>query len=281
MRLTIFIFIALTVLSCHHKPKKTIGSESQFYTDSIYSAALSEYRSHNIYLPNDFDVNKHYQIMYATDGSKNIDKGLLKKTLDSLIENKIIEPFIFVASHANNKIADSTSTTMGNGEKVYLQFRNFEYIDMQPDSIENPSLANRYQNHMLYFKNEFITHIEKEFKQELTKNDRYFYGVSNGAGFGMSLLNNYPDIIGTYISLSTFGGDIQTNNWQQGVAYPRLYLQYGSEEPMFLKDDANFLKEKFKQLSQFSEIKQYTGGHDYKKWNEIFIDLISKLLTVQ
>lgn len=270
--------MCLFILSCKTKRVMAIV-ESQFYTDSIYSKELSEYRKHNVYLPKGFNINNKYSIIYRTDGDVIKENNFYKITLDSLINNQIIEPVILIGSHANHKIADSTSQVLGNGKKVYLQFRNFEYVDSKPTRIEDSLLVNRFENHMLYFKEELITKIETEFNQNIKKEDRYFYGYSNGAGFGLSLLNKYPNTIGTYLCFSTFGGDIQTNIWKEGVKYPRLYLQYGSTEPIFLKQDAVFLKSKYKQLNLVLNDNEFIGGHDYKIWKEKFIEIFSKTLA--
>ena len=78
---------------------------------------------------------------------------------------------------------------------------------------------------------------------------------------------------------STFGGDIQENVWKHNTDYPKLYLEYGSEEPFFLKEDAEFLKAKYEELNLTANINEFDGGHDIKKWNEKFIEIISKELA--
>ncbi|MFD2823376.1 alpha/beta hydrolase [Lacinutrix iliipiscaria] len=274
-KLIIIGFVYLSLFSCKSE-KSSTKSESLYYTDSIFSTHLNEYRKHNIYLPKAFDSLKTYPIIFATDGNKISAKSFYKKTLDSLIDNNIIKPVILVASHSNRKIADSTSSTKGDNTKHYLKYRYFEYINDYSNS--DSLLVNRFKNHMAYFKNELINQIENEFNQKLDKNDRYFYGVSNGAGFGLSLLNTHPEIIGNYLCFSTFGGDIQTNTWNINVKYPNLYMRYGSDEPFFLREDGEFLKLKYKELNLFCDIIEYNGGHDYLKWNEAFTEIISRLL---
>lgn len=256
---------SISLLSCESKKKEFLPLESKFYTDSIFSSQLSEYRKHNVYVPKYFDSDLKYPVIYATDGSINIENNFYKKLLDSLINNQIIKPILFVAGHSNSKIADSTSTTTGDGKKVYLQYRNFEYVDRKSTRMEDSLLVNRFKNHMRYFKDELTANIENTFNQKLDKEDRYFYGVSNGAGFGMSLLNSYPNKIGTYLCFSTFGGDIQSNTWKVDVKYPDLHLQYGSKEPIFLKEDAEFIKAKYAELNLFAEVEEFEGGHGYKK----------------
>lgn len=202
---------------------------------------------------------------------------LKQKTIfNSLIDYKIIKPLIFVASYNNQKIADSTSMTLGNGEKVYLQYRNFEYVD-RSDYTDDRSLIKRFSNHASYFIKELIPEIEKNYNQNINNTDRYFYGFSNGAGFGLSLLNSEPHIIGTYICFSTFG-EVQSYNWKKNIKYPNLYLRYGSEEPIFLKQDAEYLKSNYKKINSFIEVKEFEGGHDAKNWTREFTEVISDIL---
>jgi enterochelin esterase-like enzyme len=269
------ILVVLTTY-CQSKTSKEVA-KSEFLTDSIFSQSLSEYRKHNVYLPKGFSREKNYPIIYATDGNSALtDK---KETLDSLIELNFIKPVIFVASFANNRIADSTSVTTGDGKKVKLGYRNFEYINDFASTTEDAALARRFDNHKFYFTNELINYIEKEYNQNIEKEQRYFYGVSNGAGFGLSLLNNEPELIGTYLCFSTFGGDIQTNQWKAEVTYPKLYLKYGSEEPISLKYDAEFLKKKYKESNSFIDIEEYKGHHHNDFWRQEFIETVIKILN--
>lgn len=273
----IFLIVIIGILtnSCESN-KSTTLSKSEFLTDSLYSKSLGEYRKHNVYLPKGFNTEKDYPIIYATDGNSNLTS---KKTLlDSLIDNKIIKPIILVASFANGEIADSTSMTVGNGKRHDLTYRYFEYVNQKfPDDNAYPHLENTFKNHLDYFSQELIQYVEKELNQTKTRNDRYFYGASNGAGFGLSLLNIKPDLIGTYLCFSTFGGDIQSNtSWNIKTEYPNLYYRYASQET-FLKGDAEFLKLKYAELNSFIEIKVFDGKHNNKYWKVEFTEIITKI----
>lgn len=261
--------------SCQNK-NKSVKTTSKYYTDSLYSNYLQEYRKHNIYLPENFSPKGKYPVIYATDGGTITDKSFIKSMLDSLISNQIIKPVIFVESHSNTKIADSTSTTTGDGHVVKLQYRNFEYVNYGITKEEDSLLYNRFDGHKSYFKDELISVIENNFGLELTKEYRFFYGVSNGAGFGVSLLNSDPEIIGTYFCLSTFGGDIRTNTWKKNIAYPKLYLRYGSEEPQFLREDADFLKVESKSINMILDVSEFKGGHDYLKWRKLLTEILTQ-----
>lgn len=275
-RLLLVILTVILIASC--KKKENLNTQSQFYTDSLYSNALKEYRKHNIYVPANFDREKNYPIIYGTDGGTSIQNNFYRNALDSLIYNDIIHPIIYVASHSNSKIADSTSQTLGNGKKVYLQYRNFEYVSTMSNENHSEDLKSRFKNHMTYFKDELIPEIEAEFNQKIGREQRYFYGVSNGAGFGIALFRSFPERIGNYICLSTFGGFMSNNTWDDSKEYPSLYLRYGTEEPQFLKEDANFLLIKSKELNFNANIDSFQGGHDAQNWHEEFINAVNLYL---
>lgn len=282
------ILASLFTTSCQTKSdiissKFKYNTESKLYTDSIYSKHLSEYRKHNIYLPANFNPQKKYQIIYGTDGSDIHDEGFyfkesLKK-FDSLIENNIIKPFIFIASYYNKEYTNIPVGTSENGESFFYPFRNIEYEKFKSTRDKDTIFTNRFNNHMLYFKDELITMIENEFSQCLEKNDRFFYGSSAGAGFGISLLNKFPNKIGTYLCFSTYGGGIQSKKWNTNTEYPTLYFEYGSEEPS-LKVDADFLNLKYKKIHLNYYVKQFSGGHNYKHWDKQFVKTITELFKI-
>ncbi|MBZ9631915.1 esterase [Salegentibacter sp. LM13S] len=273
------VFLALlgSVFFSFQIEKTNTLTDSQFYIDSIFSKSLGEYRKHTVYLPKGFNKQHNYPVIYATDGSTSLENNFYKITLDSLIDNKIIEPTIYIASHSNRKIAYSTTNAL-DGEKILIDYRNLEYVETFQFGTSDPDLSNRFKNHLFYFKDELIPQVEKELNQGLQKSDRFFYGFSNGAGFGVNLLNKYPDVIGTYICYSTLGSNVKGNKWHSEEKYPDLYLQYGDEESFVYKREAEDLVRNYKNSNSFVEVEIFKGGHNYKKWNEGFIRTISKLL---
>lgn len=275
MRNILIIFsVSCLVLFCRTS-QTLVLTDSLVITDSLFSRYLSEYRKHTVYLPKGFNSNKSYPVIFSTDGGSSItDK---KSVFDSLINLKIIKPVIFVASHANTKIADSTIQTTGDGKKVFLSYRNFEYTNDFSAVVKDSILANRFKNHQSYFVREFIMQVEEKYRLKKKKSNRHFYGVSNGGGFGIHLLNSDPQLIGTYLCFSVFGGGIQTNKWDSKTKYPNLYLRYGSEEPSFLKDEAAILKEKYSDSKSFIDSDEFIGRHSNQYWEKEFTKIISRL----
>ncbi|MDX1586875.1 MAG: alpha/beta hydrolase-fold protein [Balneolaceae bacterium] len=227
--------------------------------DSLYSNYLDEYRLFNVYLPPNYDENEDYPIIYATDGERSIAGSRVKSLLDSLIQHTLIEPLIYVGSHANHK-------KIGSGTFM-MHYRFYEYVDNDTDL---QGLEWRFKNHMKFFTQELIPEIEDRYIQNGDDPYRLFYGSSNGAGFGSSMLNRYPELIDTYILFSTLGSKVENKEWRKDISYPELYLKYGSEEKEAFKKEANLLAEKYRQSNSSYELKVYEGGHDHLKWHEEF-----------
>lgn len=252
-------------------------ADSKYYTDSLYSNHLGEFRLHNIYLPADYDEHLKYPILYTTDGEFDLENSLLKPMLDSLISNQIIDPLIVVGSHANAIAVDGANGEGDNGSGYVLRFRNFEYVNHDQNFSENPALKNRFKNHMNYFTEELIDKIEQDLNLKSNADNRLFYGTSNGAGFGAELLNSKPNLIGTFILFSTAGSNVESNTWNINTRYPDLYLKYGSEESENFKKESQVLVQKYRLSNSFSNLKIYDGGHDYLKWHA---ELTSSLVEV-
>ncbi len=239
-------------------------SESRYYTDSIYSESLQEYRPHNIYLPKNFDPKNKYKVIYATDGFPIADESKwvadFKHNLDSLIDNHLIEPVVYVASYCNS---NKTSSYMlsGTGEKHYNAFRYFDYVINSPVSANgDSSLINRYNRHAWYFEKEFIPAIEKQLGLEISKENRIFYGYSNGAGFGVSFMNSHPDVIGQFICLSPVGAGEGELKWDK-KNYPKTYLGYGTEEHEFIAEEAKTIAKEMKKAKADCALLTFKGIH--------------------
>lgn len=253
------------------------AQDSHYFTDSIYSEFLGEYRKMNVYLPANFKKGNNYPIIYATDGDIIDSSDFYKLVFDSLINNKLTQAFVFVHSYNNPKNADFVLT--GNKDTTYLTYRNYEYVESNCLTNSNSELKVLFDKHLAYFTKELIPFFEAKYEQNISKMDRFFYGVSNGAGFGANMLSKNQDIIGTYICFSTVGAYSYDNfNWDKSKKYPKLYLRYGQDEEFFAGPTNNTIAKFYKQTKSFVDLEVYKGGHDYRIWNKLFIELLGELL---
>ena len=140
---TSLICLTLLVCSC----AKTI-EESQFNEFQI-TCRDGMVRSGGLYISKGINTGKTYPVIYMADGLVFKECGF-KRMLDSLIEIKAISPVVVACSYENKK------TVPG----YRLAYRNAEYIEALAKN--DNELAKLFDNHYLYFINEFIPYIESQ-----------------------------------------------------------------------------------------------------------------------
>lgn len=238
------------------------GQHSKLDTFKIFSTALNENREISVYIPKNFEAEREYNIIYCTDGQFINEQ--YKNKLDSLIDSESIEPIVIIGIHSNEKeVSDS-----------YFEYRNYEYLESLGVGEKNTDLSNRFKNHLAFFIDEVPKEMEN--KYHLKVKNEYFYGVSNGAGFGISLASYYPDLFKKYILYSVAGAEYENLNWQYDK-YPNLIIAYGDKENESLIENiykfSNYLNSKgYEHI-----LKKYEGGHKRNDWLNQFIEDIKNL----
>ena len=86
--LTVLLIAAAMLSRCTPAPSRMI-------TETIYSEALGEERTCCVYLPENFDPDQTYPVVFATDGQVLLDGGY-DTLLDELIEKGTIPPLSLI-----------------------------------------------------------------------------------------------------------------------------------------------------------------------------------------
>lgn len=255
-------------------------SKSTFYVDSIFSKSLNEYRKMNVYLPKDFVNGQPYPIIYATDGNKlsleQFDNNNYRLILDSLIQGKFIPPLIYIESYSNPKRVEPIMYTE-DGQIVSWQYRNYEYRELMSQESKDSILHLRFNQHFTYFTEELIPTIEHEFSLPDDRDNRYFFGYSNGGAFGVNMAFKRPDLISTYLCFSTFGSNIERLNWNSEIKYPLLYLEYGDQENLSFQWESEAIAKRCTELKIPFRINKYRGDHDPLIWQEKFASTLLEI----
>jgi enterochelin esterase-like enzyme len=236
------------------------GTESKIKHFSFYSESLQELRKLTVYFPENFKSENNYNVVFSTDGQFLNKK--YKKKLDSIIGAKIISPFVIIGVNSNEKkVPDS-----------YFEYRNFEY--MEDMKSEDADLNSRFERHLDFFVNEVNRYVEKEL--DLRIDNRYFYGVSNGAGFGVSMSKYYPELFSKYILYSTCGENYKNLKWDLNN-HPFFIIRYGLEEHEPLIESSKELSEYLMNNHYQHLLGSYNGGHSREDWMNLFIEDIREL----
>jgi enterochelin esterase-like enzyme len=251
------LFILLVVLPFG------IDAQSQFFTDSIFSKSLNEYRKITVYLPESYNQSSvSYPAVYTTDGQLITD--LYRQNMDSLIANNLVNPFILIGSHSNEK-------PIGGVEYRNLDYKRMKYHPEFPLTI-------RFDQHMEFFTEELIPYVERRYRVSGKPEERVFYGTSNGADFGVSLAQDYPELIKNFLLFSVFNGTEEPFKWKKkdGMYF---YMGYGLKEPDHVKKEAERMEGYFSENSISSTLVTWSGGHDRKEWQAAFVKALIRLET--
>jgi len=172
----IFLFFTFQVFSQNSVINvNPVSKNMHVILDSIYSKNLEQYRSFYVYLPPKYSKKVKYPVVYATDG-QILSDSLCFDRMDSLIEHKIIKPFIMVCVFSNEKKV----------ENDFLEYRNYEYLKSYSNSkrIDNKHLFNA---HLKFFVEELLKFTEEKYSISTKFEERSMYGFSNGAAFCLAL----------------------------------------------------------------------------------------------
>ncbi len=239
-------------------------AQSRFFQDSLFSKSLNEQRILTIYLPEHYNgsgVTK-YPVVYTADGQLLTES--YQHQMDSLIANKLIPPFVLVGSHSNEN-------SVGGG----IAYRNLDYMRM----AYNPEmpLTARFDQHMIFFSQELIQYAESNFQISKKPEDRTFYGMSNGADFGVALAQDHPELIKKHILMSVFSGKSRVPlKWKKkdGLYF---YLGYGLKEPEHVGEETVRMESYFIQNLILHTVITWNGGHDRKYWEATFVKALIRL----
>lgn len=245
---------------CENKKPK----QSQLIKDTLFSESFGENRPLTIYLPKGFKKAETYPVVYMADGQLLIESYV--KSIDSLIAKKLILEIVVIGVNSNETFIPS----MG------MEYRNFEYLKNLHGGKDTLNL--RFAKHFQFFTSEVIEYAEKNYSVSSKRADRTFYGISNGADLGVTIAQDKPELIGTYILCSIVQGSKESFVWTK-TDCPRFFLATGDQEDEMVRNEAKRLGEYLTNISAPFELTFYKGGHERKKWEAQFIAALPKVYS--
>jgi len=249
-----------TILVCFTIINFSFGQESRLEHFIFYSKSLEELRDITVYFPKNFAEEYSYNVIFCTDG-QFID-GQYKHKLDSIFETKAVVPFVVLGVYSNEKQISNS----------IFEYRNFEYLE---NSIsDNSDLNTRFRRHLTFFVSEVDDYVKNELKLKIDK--KYFYGVSNGAGFGVSMSKYYPELFSKYILYSMAGENYKNLKWN-GNQYPFFIIRCGDKEPKPFIEGSKKLSKYLTKKHYNHLFEVFNGGHKREDWLNLFIEDIKKL----
>lgn len=214
-------------------------------------------------MPESYNRETLYPVVYTTDGQ--LITASYKTSLDSLIKNKCIKPVVVIGVNSDETLCPDGRT----------EHRNYEYIQNLYGGKDSLNLL--FDKHLQFFSEEIFSYVESKYSVLKSKANRYFYGISNGADFGVTLAQLYPDLIGTYLLCSIVSGSKIPFAWNSDNC-PSFFLATGNEEYEGIREEAIRLSAYLAKIGIPFQLQFYTGGHERKLWEKQFIQTLPKMV---
>ena len=230
-------------------------SESSQFNEFEIKSDDGTIRLGGIYIPQGVTSKDRLPVIYMPDGLVFNDCGF-KRMLDSLVENKCIQPVVVACSYENKMSVPGHN----------LAYRNAEYVEALAKN--DNTLAPLFDNHYNYFLHEFIPYVEKNAPVSDQSGDRIFFGTSNSADFGITLSLRNQGLMAEYWCFSPVYSDIRDYGM---INIPTVYrICWGAKEeigqfdyfPSLIKD----IKKRGGDVSSWI----FNGGHDRDWWKYWF-----------
>lgn len=263
--------------SHRYKQVEVTASTVQTYTYTSQVLGGKE-RSMRIYLPENYDQNQQYPVLYLLTGFPGDMNDFfintsLQEVLDKLIKEQKLPPMIVV-------------TPDGSGYDV----KDSQYVD-----------AELINQNMESYVLEVVHEIDSHFPTIDQREDRAIGGVSSGA-YGATLITlHHPEVFSTVISMSGYFENIE---WvfpkliksKDKIAYNTplklvdtvqltqpitFFMSLGETDYVaFVKQHDRFIEKlKGKDMIHY-ELTKYPGGHGWPLWRYAITGELEKLGTV-
>jgi len=259
------------------KEKRT----SKIIKQSFFSDKLGKNIAYNVYLPKVYNDKKQFPVLYLLHGHGgnedswvNSKEGNIKKTLDSLINYKIVPPIVAVTMDAGNSWYVNSQLKM---ESTYF--------------------------------NEFMPLVESKYKIDNKPHSRFMAGYSMGGYGALRFALLKPELFNSVLLLSPAAyypnppknsssrkievfkkDDVFDSNVWQSFAYPNLlkakreqeyypkfYISSGDDDEFNIVNVAFNLRTFFIKNNIKQELTIVNGKHNWKVWNYCFKNNFSRV----
>lgn len=244
-RLLIFLFAIITLSSFGQIKRSIPVVNKEFvlgYTDQIHSEILKEDRTINIYLPEGYDKNMRYPVIYLLDGSADEDfihvVGIVQYNTFSWVD-RIPKSIVIGIANTNRKRDFTSPAQVPNDSKL----------------VPNNGGSGKF---IAFIEKELQPYVEKKYKTDSSKT---IIGQSLGGLLATEILFTKPALFNNYIIISPSlwwndGALLKATPAVLKESYTKtanIYIGVGKEgsidgsDAHIMEDDAKRLAEKIKQ----------------------------------
>jgi len=256
--LLMFIFISVACSTMLFSQENTYGG--YMIKEKYFSATTNVDRFCNVYIPENYDTTKKYNVLYVLHGiggteDEWLQNGSPKEIIDQLYKNNLVEPMIIVFPNGRAMNPDSVP------QDVYGQVAQSAFANFENDLIHD-----------------LIPFIEKKYSVYGDRSHRGMCGLSMGGGQSLNFGLSHSDLFSCAGAFSPAPNtDISKFNFENKNNIPIIYIVCGES------DDLIFVSERVDSFLSSQKIphiyKTMPGNHEWSVWKEglrSFVQIIFK-----
>ncbi|SDW08013.1 esterase family protein [Paenibacillus sp. CF384] len=159
----------------------TPASNSKLTSATFHSESLDKDMRMHVYLPEGYDANRKYPVLYLIHGWSGDDTSWTKaleidKTADRLIEAGEIEPLIMVFPQMNNSYGLNSSEV---------------YRSTNPDAPYDATYYGRFEDYLI---KDIIRYVDSHYYTQADQEHRYIGGYSMGGFISLHTAFVHPEL---------------------------------------------------------------------------------------
>jgi predicted alpha/beta superfamily hydrolase len=199
-------------------PKVAFGTIERI---EAFQSKFIDNRIIDIWLPENYNSNKKYAVLYMQDGQMLFDASKTWNKQAWEVEETLTHLF------KKNKIRETIVVGIWNGGKVrhasYFPQKPFENLSAENKALVNKKLQENGKtndtflpnsdNYLKFIVEELKPYIDKKYSVNIDKEHTFIAGSSMGGLISMYAICEYPEIFGGAICISThWPGSLETEN---------------------------------------------------------------------
>jgi enterochelin esterase-like enzyme len=297
----VLAFVLLLSISCKDQTHTNFNKKGKIERIEDFQSAFVQSRNIDVWLPDDYNNDKKYAVLYLQDGQMLFDSSQTwnnqewgaDECMSKLIQEGKIENTIVVGIW-NNEFRHSEYFPQKPFEKLDEHFRK-SLLNSDENLFKAPVYSDGYIDFMV---NELKPYIDDNYSTYSSKQHTYVAGSSMGALISLYALCEYPDVFGGAACLSTHWlGTFESENnpipgqflsyLQYSLPPPqdhhKIYFDYGTATLDALYEPYQLLVDSIIQLKGFDKdwttLKLEGADHSENSWRSRLDKPINFLLS--
>ena len=262
-------------------------SSGKVVRHELFNSKFVDKRNIDVWLPDDYTLNKKYAVIYIHDGQMLFDASLtwnkqewgVDEVMASLMRNKRIRNCIVVGIWNNKQKRHAEYFPQRSWKLIsraeQQNILQMESVHINPKTFEKEMLADAY---LKFIVRELKPYIDQHYSTKTDKANTFMMGSSMGALISIYALCEYPGIFGGSICLSTHWpaiNGITLYFLEDNLPKPqthKIYFDYGTAtldslyEPYQLKVDSIMHMHGFQKNISFLSKKFEGAEHSESSW---------------